>query len=74
MVAEAEIALEPEPRLPRIFIGGVGIRCNERKRQRAVTVLKVAVERGCRDVGDIHPRTRLLGVRTDQQRDIILLP
>src|ERR1035438_10702390 len=72
--AEAEVAFEVEPRLPSFFVGRVGICRDQRRGKLADAVFQVAVERGGRLVGDIHHRTRLLGVRTDQQRDIVLLP
>ena len=41
--------------------------------QQADAAFQVVVERGGRLVGHIHHRPRLVGVRTHQQRDIVLL-
>jgi hypothetical protein len=52
----------------------MGICRNQRRGKLADAVFQVAVERGCRLVRDIHHRPRFVGVRTNQQRDIVLLP
>jgi hypothetical protein len=72
--SRSEIALEPELRLPRFFVGGVGIRRNQRRGKLANAMLQVAIEGGGRVARDIHQRPGLVGVGTDQQRNIVLLP
>src|SRR6185312_6671558 len=63
---ETEVAFESEPRLPSFYVSCVRIRSDECRRELADAVLQVAVERGGRLMCDIHHRSRLLGVRTDQ--------
>jgi hypothetical protein len=70
--AEAEIALEAELRLPRLFVGRVRICRNQPRRKLADAAFQVTVERGGGLVRDIHHRPRLVGIGTDQQRDIVL--
>ncbi len=61
-------------RLPRLFVSRVGICRNQRRGKLADAVFQILVERRGRLVRDIYHRPRLVGVRTDQQRDIVLLP
>src|ERR1019366_4312371 len=63
---EAEVAFEPEPRLPGFCVARMGIRIDQRSWELADAVLQIAGERGRRLMCDIHHRSRLLGVRTDQ--------
>ena len=71
--AEAEVAFEVEARLFCLLVGCVGIRRDQRGRQRAEAVLEVAGEGGGFYLRDIHQRTRFVGVGTEEQRDIVLL-
>src|SRR5580658_7572542 len=71
--AEAEIALEPELRLPRLFVGRVRISSKQCRRKLTDAMFQGAVKRCGGHARDIYNRPRFVGVRTDQQRDIILL-
>jgi hypothetical protein len=51
--AEAKVALQVELCLLRLFVGGVRISCQHRRRQWPDAVRNVAIERGGRHAGDI---------------------
>jgi hypothetical protein len=70
---EAEVAFKVESRLLCLFVGRVGICGGKRRRQLAEALLEVAVERGSLHMGDIRQCTCLLGVRTQEERNVVLL-